>query len=174
MGLKAELLARLSFTQSGSPDIGANSYSGEIEHILKFVTGTGAGQADLLFTDERSVAASTNDDIDLAGSLTGGLNTAVVLAEVCGLIIINAPKLVTDPANVSDLTIGLGTNPFLGFLGGTTPTIGPIKPGGFLMLGAGHASGLGTVGAGASDILRVANGSGGTAKYQIGVLGRSA
>ncbi len=88
------------------------------------------------------------------------------------ILIINGP--ISGSANTTDLTIGLGTNPFLGFLGGTTPTIGPIKPAGMFMIAAGHASGIGTVGAASSDILRIANSSGASATYQIAILARSA
>ena len=62
---------------------------------------------------------------------------------------------------------------FIGFLA-ATDTIGPIKPGGIFMLIAGDLAGIGTVTAGTGDILRIANSSGGTAKYQIAILARSA
>jgi len=90
------------------------------------------------------------------------------------LAVINAPLDSTEAANVSNLTIGGATNPFVGFLGGTTPTIGPIRPGGFVVIGAADLGGIGSPVAGTGDILRIANGAGGTAKYQIAILGRSA
>ena len=42
------------------------------------------------------------------------------------------------------------------------------------MLAAGDAAGLGAVTAGTGDILRIANSSGATAKFQIAILARSA
>lgn len=172
MGLVAEVRAKLVARQTGANDFGGPDFNPTMEAILNLASGTGLNQADLAFFDERSVAASTNDDIDLAGALSSAFGATITMAELVALFIINAPR--SGTANVSDLTIGGGSNPVLGFLGGTTPTIGPIKPGGFLLLGAGHASGLGAVTGGSADVLRVANGSGGTALYQIGVLGRSA
>ena len=77
-------------------------------------------------------------------------------------------------ATVRGLTIGAGTNPWRGVLGGTSPTIGPIKPGGFVMIGCGGADGIGAVTANTADILRVANSSGASATYQIVILARTA
>lgn len=88
------------------------------------------------------------------------------------MLVINAPR--DGAANVSNLTIGGGTNPFTGFLGGTTPTVGPIGPGGFFFIGCPSATGVGAVTAGSADVLRIANGAGGTAVYQLAILARSA
>jgi hypothetical protein len=98
--------------------------------------------------------------------------TTITAAELVGLLVIN--KQIDGTANTTDLTIGAGSNPFLGFLGGTTPTIGPIKPGGVLCIAAPDAAGIGTVTASTADILRIANSSGAAATYQIAILARSA
>ena len=114
-----------------------------------------------------------NDDIDLTGVLLDVFGSIILNAKLVSLLIINAPKLAATGPNTTNLTIGGGLNPFLGFLGGTTPTIGPIRPGGFFHIGCGHLSGIGTVTAGTGDILRVANSAGATANYTIAILGRS-
>lgn len=172
MPLSASVRLRLAASQTGSSDYGGPAFAPALEAVMNLANGTGANQADLLFVDERSVAASTNDDIDLAGVLTGAFGATITAAEVVGVLVINAPR--DGAANVSSLTIGNGTNPFIGFLGGTTPTIGPIGPGGFFFIGCPSASGVGTVTAGSADVLRIANGAGGTATYQLGLLCRSA
>lgn len=172
MALTTEIMARLKPVQTGSNDFGSDSFSPVIKQALTLASGTGANQADLLFVDERSVAASTNDDIDLAGALSDAFGSTITFAELAAILIINAPR--SGSANTSDLTIGAGSNPFVGFLGGTSPTIGPIKPGGFVFIGSPDAAGIGTVTAGTGDILRIANGSGATANYQIAIIGRSA
>lgn len=167
----ARLIARFQATQVGPNDFG-QQFSPTMERILDFTAGVAANQSDLLFVDERTVASATNDDLDLAGVLLSAFGSAITFAELTGLILINAPRL--TGVNTTNLTLGGGTNPFIGFLGGTAPTIGPIRPGGFIMLGCGDAAGLGTVVAGTGDILRIANSSGAAATYQIGLLGRSA
>ena len=85
-----------------------------------------------------------------------------------------APKLSTDAANTTNLTVGGATAPITGFMGGTTPTFGPIRPGGTLLFFNDHASGFGVITPTTADVLRVTNSAGATAKYQIAILGRSA
>lgn len=174
MGLTVDLTARIAARFSGSNDFGGPNYAPQMEKILQFANGTGANQADLPFFDERSVAASSNDDIDLAGVLASAFGVTLTFVKIVALFIVNAPKDPAAAANLSNLTIGLGSNPFLGFLGGTLPTLGPLPPGAGAMLFGPGSAGIGTVSAGSSDILRVANGAGGTAVYQIGIIGRSA
>lgn len=173
MTLQADILVRLKATQTGANDFGGPSFTPSMEKLLQLTDGTTANKADILFVDERAVSESSNDDIDLAGVLSDAFGATVAAAELVALFIINAPR--SGAANTSDLTIGAAaSNPVIGFLGGTTPTIGPIKPGGFVMIGAGDAAGIGAVAAGSADTLRVANGSGATANYQIAIVARSA
>ena len=172
MTLSSTVRVRLAASQTGSNDFGGPEFSPEMETAINLQNGTGAGQADLLYVDERSVAASSNDDIDLNGVLAQAIGGTFNAVELVALIVINAPK--SGVANLSSLTVGGATNPFIGFLGGTAPTIGPIGPGGHLSIGAPGATGIGTVTPATADQLRIANGAGGTAVYQIAILGRTA
>lgn len=169
--LTSEILVRLKATQTGDNDFGSDRFAPEVQALLQLASGTGANQADILFVDERTVNASTNDDIDLAGALADAFGDTVAAAEVVAVLVINAPR--SGAANVSDLTIGNATNAFEGFLS-SAGTIGPLKPGGVFLIAAGNAAGVGAVSAGSTDELRIANGSGGAATYQIAVLARSA
>lgn len=171
MALTATLLAKFEATHTGPNDY-TDRFTPVVEMTQALLDGTLANQANLIFADQRAVTTGADDDIDLAGTLTDAFGVTITFAEIVGILVINKP--ITGAANTTDLTIGLGTNPFLGFLGGTTPTIGPIKPGGVFMIFAGDAAGIGTVGAGSSDILRITNSSGATANYQIVIIGRSA
>lgn len=150
------------------------TWKGVIEAALAFASGTGAGQFDLAYVAERTVADGADDDLDLAGSLTDAFGNTITAAELVLVAVINKPKTPTDDPNTTDLTIGGGSNPFVGFLGGTTPTIGPIKPGGIFLLAASDAAGIGTVTASTADILRITNSAGAAATYQIAILARSA
>lgn len=172
MGLSAKITAAITAAQTGANDFGGPNFAPEVKAILTLADGTTASRADRLWADERTVASATNDDIDLTGVLLDAFGATLSQAELVAILIINAPK--TGAANTTNLTIGGGTNPVVGFLGGTTPTIGPIRPGGFVMLACPDAAGLGVVTAGTGDILRIANSSGAAAKYQIVVIGRSA
>ncbi len=167
----ATLTAKLTAAQTGPNDFGG-SFSPTVSALVSLTSGTTAGKADMIFTDVRTVASASNDDIDLTGVLTDAFGSAFNAAELVALIVINGP--ISGTANTTDLTIGAGTNPFVGFLGGTTPTIGPLKPGAFVFIGASDVAGIGAVSAGSADILRIANSSGASASYQIGILARSA
>jgi len=139
---------------------------------VNLTNGTAANQADLIYAAARTVADGANDDIDLAGALADIYGTTIDAAELVAFLLINTP--VSGAANTTALTIGGATSAFNGFLGGTSPTIGPIQPGGIVLIGAGHASGIGAVSASTADILRVANAAGAANTCQIGIIARSA
>lgn len=169
----AELSIGFKASQSGGTNsFGATYWNGAMSLVQGFVDGTTANKFDRLYMAERTINASSNDDLDLSGVLTDIFGATITAAELVGIILINAPK--SGNANVSNLTLGAGSNPVVGFLGGTTPTVGPIKPGGCFVLMNPDATGLATITAGTGDILRIANGSGGAAVYQLALLMRSA
>jgi hypothetical protein len=171
MSLTSELSIRFRATQLGPNDFGG-AFQPTMEALLQTSFGTGLNQANLLFIDERTVASATNDDLDLAGVLTSAFGATITAAELVAIFIINAPR--SGAANTTNLTIGGGSNPVVGFLGGTTPTVGPLRPGAFFCIGAGDAAGIGAVTASTGDILRIANSSGAAATYQIAILARNA
>lgn len=169
----ATIKASMAIAEAGTNAFSSGPFwNGSMSALLTLSDGTTANAADLSYMAERTVATATNDDIDLAGVLTDALGNTITAAELVAIFVIN--KQHDGTANTTDLTIGAGTNPVVGFMGGTTPTIGPIKPGGFIMLGAGDVAGLGAVTAGTGDILRIANSAGASNTYQIGILARSA
>lgn len=172
MALTAKIRASLVANQTGTNDFGGPSFTPEMTAAINLASGTVANAADVLWMDQRTVASASNDDLDLAGVLTGAFGATFTAAELVGVFIINAPR--NGAANTTALTIGGGSNPIVGFLGGTTPTIGPLQPGAFVFLASPHASGLGAIAAGTGDILRIANASGAAATYQIAILGRTA
>lgn len=173
MALSATLVAQLRATQTGSNDFGSQTFAPTMEKILSLTDGTTAGKADILWMDERTVNSASNDDLDLAGVLSSAFGTTISLAELVAVFIINESR--AGVVNTTNLTVGVGTTPVTpAFMGGTTPTFGPIRPGGFLFFGCPDAAGFGTVTAGTADILRIANSSGAAATYQIAIIGRSA
>ena len=172
MPLSATLVAQIRANQTGSNDFGGPAFTPTVEQLITLADGTGAGQANILWADQRTVSSASNDDLDLAGVLTDAFGATVASAELVSLMVINAPR--SGNANTTNLTIGGATNPVIGFVGGTTQTIGPIRPGGVLFLACGDAAGLGVVTAGTGDILRIANSSGAAATYQIAIVARNA
>ncbi len=168
MTLSARLKVEFTADQTGSNDFGGPSFEPALRKIIDYVNGTGAGQADILFVDSRTVASATNDDIDLAGALTDAFGASVAAAEIVGIVIDS------DADNTTVLTVGVaGTNPWTTMFAASGDGI-KVFPGGVFVNFAKDASGMGAVGAGASDVLRVANASGASATFRIAVLARSA
>jgi hypothetical protein len=170
----AELSIGFKASQSaGANSFGATFWNGAMSLVQGFTDGTVANKFDRLYMTERTIGASSNDDLDLSGVLTDIFGATITAVELVGIVLINKPKSDAASANLSNLTLGGGTNPVVGFLGGTTPTVGPIKPGGCFVLMNPDATGLATITAGTGDILRIANGAGGSNTYQIALLLRS-
>lgn len=168
MSLISKLLVEFTAVQTGSNDFGGPAFEPKLRRVIDYASGTGLAQADVLWVDERTVASATNDDIDLAGALTDALGASVASAEIVGVIIDS------DDGNTTTLTVGVaGTNPWTTMFAASGDGI-KVLPGGIFLNFARDAAGLGAVGAGASDVLRIANGSGASATYRIAVLARSA
>lgn len=132
--------------------------------LHNFTPGTGSFQLDTWWDDIRTLASAANESLDLNASLTDAFGASVALLHVKLLAIY------ADPNNTTTLTVGAGTNPFVGPLGGTTPTIA-LAPG-CLSLHTYPTTGWPVV-ASTGDILKVTNGSGASANYSILIGGVS-
>src|SRR5262245_55753010 len=131
-----------------------------VEHALSVATGVAAGQYDRFLIDTRSVAASSNDDVDIVGVLNDSFGATVTLVKMKLILILAALS------NVSLLTVSRQqASPGLLWLTGTTPGFAPIGAGGFVGW-ADPATGV-TSTAATADLIRVANGAGGTATYSL-------
>jgi hypothetical protein len=138
---------------------------------VTLATGTGAGQADRMFADSRTIAASGTDDLDLAGTaLSDGLGVAFSIARLKALVVR------ADEDNTNNVIVGgAAATQFASWVGGAAHTV-TLRPGAFIALVAGEDDATGyTVGAGASDLLRISNSAGGSAvNYDIVLIGASA
>ena len=173
MPVSAQLNIDLHLSQAGANAFSAGPFwNGAMSLSQAFSDGTVANKIDRVYMAERTVLTAANDDIDLAGVLLDVFGAAITAVELVGIFIINRRK--DGTANTTNLTLGAGTNPVVGYLGGTTPTVGPIRPGGCLLLMNPDASGLATITAATADILRIANSAGASNTYQIALLMRSA
>lgn len=168
MSLISKLEVKFSAIQQSSNDFGGPDFEPVLRRIIDFVDGTGLAQADILFMDSRTVASATNDDVDLAGALSNAFGATFTAAEIVGIIVDS------DVGNTTVLTLGVaGTNPWTTMFAATGDGI-KVFPGGIFLNFARDASGMGAVGAGASDVLRIGNASGASATYRLAVLARSA
>lgn len=94
-------------------DIGTASYSipGEIFQ-KRFLNGTSAGLANAVWSDERAIAASANDDLDLFGVLTdvfsGTLSFTTIKALVVHAMEANAHNLILGGDTTTSITTIFG------------------------------------------------------------------
>lgn len=166
--LTSSLRVLLQSTQVNQLDLAAGRFPFTYDKSVNLPNGTGAGQADMLWTDTRTLAASTSEVLDLAGSLVGAFGATLTFARVKGLLIRAAD------GNTNDLLIGgAASNGFASWVGDPTDKV-KIKPGGLLLLMAPGAIGY-PVTAGTGDGLQVANSAAGTSvTYDVAVIGASA
>lgn len=169
MGIDARIYARTHARFTGSADFGTPTFAMDDgpTQAAQFLTGTAAGQADTLFADQRSINASSSEELDLSGSLADPIGGAAVFAEVCSI------EIRAAASNGGNIVVGgASSNAFQGPFGATNDTIA-VPPGGVVIMthpGAGWA-----VSAGDGDLLQVANSdSGAAATYDIVIVGRSA
>lgn len=167
MTVSAKIIAQVSAEQVE----GDARWTPLFRKAISLLDGTGAGQADLVYAREHEIASAANLDLDLAGALEDGLGGAVVFAELVAMLIINEAEDGTQ--NTTTVTVGAGSNPFDGFWGTAGDQIA-LTPGMVMLVAGAGAAGIGAVGAGTADILRLANSSGAAAKVQVVLIGRSA
>jgi hypothetical protein len=155
----------ISGTYRGANDLGTPTIAIDRRAPATFTTGTGDRQSDLLFSDERTIAASGNENLDLAGVLADPFGTTLTFVEVTAIWV------EADCANTNNVVLGAATSPALLGFGGTTPTWA-VQPCGRFVVTAPKAGW--TITASSADLLKVANsGSGTEVKYRIIVVGRS-
>lgn len=176
MAINASVGLKLNIKEHHAANVFSDVWwEGLFEYQKEFTDGGGADQANRVVMLERTVASSTNDDIDLYGSINYPAHGTINAAEIVGFIVANRPANPAGAANTTNLVIGGGSNNATdAFITGTTKTIGPIRPGGFVMFFNPDADGIGAVTSGTADIMRIANSAGASATYVIILLIRTA
>lgn len=139
------------------------------EYATILATGTGAGQADKVFHDTRTLAASATEDLDLAGSLLDAYGDAFTPAKIKALII-SAATGNTNNVVVGGVSAGLST-----IIQPAATGLVVVRPGATFAVFAGSADSTGyAVTATTADLLHVANSGAGTSvTYDIVIIGTS-
>jgi hypothetical protein len=134
---------------------------------IELSPGTGSSQVDLEYIAQLTIAASTNADYDLAGSLVDRFGNVITFVKIKGLWI----KASASNVNNVKLKPAAATS-FLGPFNAAADTLS-VPPGGVLMLCA-PVSGW-AVGAGATDKINLANsGAGSSVVFDLHIIGTSA
>lgn len=170
MPLTSRLSLAASALQTTTLDLGTAQAQLAKSYTVDLANGTAAGQADRIFHDTRTLAASATEDIDLAGVLLDGLGSTLTFARIKGLIIAAAA------GNTNNVIVGgASATQFVSWVGAATHTV-TVRPGAVLALFAGAADATGYVtAAGSTDLLKIANSAAGTSvTYDLVVIGCSA
>lgn len=168
MALSTELTLKLVATLTGSADLGTPTFPLELTERLRLATGTAADQADMLWSDRRTLAASATEDLDLAASLSPHVGTGTLtFARVKALIVV-ASSANTNNVNVTRPASN-GVPLFLAAGDGVA-----VRPGGLLVLAALDATGY-AVTASTGDLITFTNSAGSTGvTYDVVIIGASA
>lgn len=164
MALTVRALVQFAASLTSPQDLSSGSSETPFARQYSFTNGTGAGQANRVWADERTLAASATEDLDLSGTLVDAFGATITLQKVKGLIV------AASAANTNNVVIGgASATQWVGPFGAATHTLA-IKPGGLVALFAPDAAGYPVTSS--TDLLKVANsGSGTGVTYQIVVVG---
>jgi hypothetical protein len=161
----AKVYDGVQFTQSTSNDAGTPTLDSRPAITpYEFASGTGDDQVQNVFADQRSISASSSENLDLAGTLTDAFGATITFGTVK---VIEVQASCSNTNNV--LVGGAASNTFVGPFDDASDII-TVKPCGRLLLMAPKTGW--TVTASTGDILKVANSSSGSAViYTIKILG---
>lgn len=166
MPLNTKLLVDLDADYTSPLDLSTTINSLGFTRQFSLATGTGAGQADRIWHDERTLTASSVEDLDLAGSLVDAFGVTLTFARVKGLMVY------ANPANTNNVVIGNVTNGIVGWFGAATHSIA-VRPGGLFTIFASDATAY-VVTPTTADLLHVANSGAGTGvTYDVVIIGSS-
>lgn len=168
MPLTSTLTAKVSAQHKKTIGTGTGTFPLSLEKTISLATGTGVNQADLLYHAQRTLTASSNEDLDLAGSLTDAFGATLTFTRIKAILISAAA------ANTNNVVVGgAASNAFINWVSDSTDKI-IIRPGGTFALFASDATAY-AVTASTADLLRVANsGAGSAVTYDIAIIGASA
>lgn len=166
--LKAIVTAQVEAVYRNVLDLGTPTDSFLKKLRIELANGTGANSADLMFHDQRTLAASATENLDLAGSLTNPLTGATMTFVELRAVIITAASGNTNNVQLTRPASN-GVPLFLAAGDGLN-----IQPGGMFMWAA-PADGSVAVTASTGDLLTVTNSAGSTSvTYDVVIIGTSA
>lgn len=167
MALKLDIEASISGVVTKASDLADVKAEISKRRKLHLLTGTTAGKADLMFSDTRTLSASSSEELDLAGGLSDPFGSSLTFVKVVAIMLIAAE------GNTNNVVLGgAASNGFVGPFADSSDKIA-VPPGGCVLLTAPSAGW--TVTAATGDLLKIAN-SGGTTgvTYDLIIVGRSA
>jgi hypothetical protein len=167
MSLETTITLSISARLAKALDLLSAEGRHEIKKQIALATGTGAGKADKVWSDKRTIAASATDSIDLQAALVDAVGDAFTPACIKALYVY-AHATNTNNVNVTRPALN-GVPLFLAAGDGI-----PVKPGGLLAWVDPSAGGVGVT-ADTGDLIDLVNSGGGTeVVYDILIIAASA
>lgn len=160
VGINVDLLD----TRSG--DVETGSLKSILRQAWTVLAGTGLNQADVLFSDKRTLGSGANEDLDVAGALTSLFGTAVFVK-------VKAVVVVALSTNTTNITVSRGATNGLPLFSAVSSGLAALKPGGGFIFWDPSAAGV-AVTAGTADLINIANSAGASGDYIVMILGTSA
>jgi hypothetical protein len=169
MAVQSTIQFTIGATITGAPNVGSSQAALNLPLGWAFPSGTGAGQADVAWWMYSTLAASTSETWDFAGTLRDLLNNLVTMARLKALVVTAAA------GNTNNVVVGGGATTITTLFGATTHTTS-LRPGETVAWFSGSNDATGKViTAGSADLLQIANsGAGSTVSYTIAAIGCSA
>ena len=166
MALTSNIQLLVTGEQTSALDLGTGKFPFSLAKVMALASGTGADQADRVFTDRRTLSASATEDLDLAAALTDAFGASITFAKIKAVIIIAAAGNTNDVQVTRPASNGVPL--FMAASDGIA-----LKPG-YALAWFGGGTGV-TVTAGTGDLITVTNSAGGTpVTYDVVIIGTSA
>ncbi len=167
MALSTKVQLMLEAILTSALDLGTPTDKLNYVKTLEFSNGVGLNQADQIFHDQRTLAASGNEELDLAGGLTDAFGNTLTFSAIKGMI------LKAAAGNTNNVLLGgAAVNAFVNWVSDATDEI-VIKPDGLFVLIDPTAGGYGVT-ASTADLLRIENSGAGTGvTYDLIIIGIS-
>lgn len=162
MALSVRALVQLTAELTSALDLTTVSAPLSVGRQLTYTDGDGAGEADLIWSDTRTVAGSGTDSLDLAGALTGPLGGTLTFARIKGLLV------AASQANTTELRVTRPAANAVPLLSAAAYI--PVAPGGVFCWLDPSAAGV-AVTADTGDMIDIVNGGGSPATYDVVVIG---
>jgi hypothetical protein len=163
---------QMQTVSTGIPGASWNAGQGGLQTNVPYSSvGAGANQFSEIYCAVRTLSASSNETLNLYGSLTDPFGNTISFARVKSITFELLTTSTGASANASSITWEGGvSDPWVGPLGGTTPTVNVLS-GGYSAFATPGATGWVVTSGSVENIKVVNNDSGNAATYRITVIG---
>ncbi len=169
--LSTDVKASLAWLFQDQLDLSTVADTARLEYSRSLADGTGADQADKVWHDQRTVAASSNDDLDLTNltSTIFGSTVTINFVKIKAILLINTSTTSGDELRLGGA--GAVGNAFAAPFNGDQDAVVYVGADSSLLLSI--ISVGWTVTGGTADILRINNPTGNAITYRIAIVGTS-